>query len=59
MIENNGAPRHQRRALTLYPLSPEEALADLLAVKPAGKGKKGRQKPKAARRKAKKGRKGQ
>jgi len=44
----------KRKPLSLHPLTFEDALANLLAVKPAGKGKKGRQKPKAARRKSKK-----
>jgi hypothetical protein len=45
---------HQK-PISLHPLTPEEALADLLKVKPAAKGKKSSQKPKAARRKGKKG----
>jgi hypothetical protein len=44
-----------RKRLSLHPLSFEEALANLIAVKPAAKGKKSRQKPRATRRKAKKG----
>ena len=44
----------RRRRLSLHPLSPEEALADLLKVKPAAKAKTVRQRPKAARTKAKK-----
>jgi len=43
------------RPISLHPLTFEDALANLVAVTPTGKSKKGRQKPKAARRKAKKG----
>jgi len=51
---------HRRRSkLSLHSLTFEDALANLIAVKPAVKGKKARQQPKAVRRKAKKERKGQ
>lgn len=44
----------KKSPLTLYQLGFDEALANLLAVKPVAKGKKSPQKPKAVRRKAKK-----
>ena len=43
-----------RKSLSLHPLTFDEALAGLLKIKPAARGKKGRQKPKVARRKTKK-----
>jgi hypothetical protein len=43
-----------RGKISLHPLTFEDALTNLIAVKPAPKIKKSRQKPKAARRKAKK-----
>jgi hypothetical protein len=47
---------YERRPLSLYPLTPEEALADLLHTKAPSKEvtKKAARKGKAARRKAKK-----
>jgi len=46
------SPRKAR--LSLHPLTVEEALADLLRVKPEGHKKKSSQKPKAARKGPKK-----
>ena len=46
-------PKSQR--LSLHALSFEDALTNLIAVKPVTKGKKARQKLKAARRKPKNG----
>jgi len=46
--------RYVRGRLSLHPLAFEEALANLIAVKPEAK-KKAAKKPKAARRKSKKG----
>ena len=42
------------KRLTFHPLTFEDALAGLIAVKPTGKAKKSPQRPEAARRKAKK-----